>query len=79
MKCEACNLAPVTMELKDRGFNNEHIYIYRLCNNCLFSFVNLNLAPQQFKNLLDNGHSRDEFYLHSDFYDEEGYALQPKR
>ena len=50
---------------------------YHLCANCVFDLINLNLKPEQFKALLRNGHSNTEFYLHSDFYDEDGNALQP--
>lgn len=52
---------------------------YKLCHNCLFLFVNLSLTPQMFKSLINAGHSPHEFYLHDDFYDEDGVALQSKR
>jgi hypothetical protein len=36
-----------------------------------------NLRPEQYKNLLKNGHESSEFLLHEDFYDENGIAQQP--
>ena len=51
---------------------------YHLCSNCLLELVNTCLTPEHFKNLVKNGHADNEFYLHSDFYDEKGIALQPK-
>ena len=51
---------------------------YHLCSNCLLELVNTCLSPEHLKNLIKNGHSDKEFYLHSDFYDKKGNALQPK-
>ena len=72
-KCEACGRMSPGAELK-LGARKE---IYILCLNCLIPFVNCNLSKEQFKSLLANGHTVSEFYLHDDFYDEEGNALQP--
>lgn len=51
---------------------------YFLCHNCEINLINLNLSKKQFKHLLENGHKPTEFMLHSDFYTEEGEALQPR-
>jgi len=51
---------------------------YVVCGNCLIALVGLGLNPDQFANMLAQGHSTEEFFLHSDFYDETGQALQPK-
>lgn len=50
---------------------------YVFCRNCETDFVLLNLSPEQFRNLIKNGHSQKEFMLHSDVYDEDGIAQQP--
>ncbi len=67
-------------------FKEQHILVdcygkakpYHLCNNCLLELVNVSLTPEHFKNLIKNDHPSSEFYLHSDFYDKRGTALQPK-
>jgi len=71
-KCESCEDFPVTVEMTDIGTTT-----YKICNNCLFELVNHALTNQHFKNLLKNGHSSSEYYLHDDFYDEDGNAIQP--
>jgi len=54
-------------------------YKYLLCKNCEVLFVNNALTPEMFKSMIENGHSSDEFMLHSDFYDEDtGEAIQPR-
>ena len=52
---------------------------YHVCSNCLGQLVNLELTKKQFKTLLKNGHTDEEYLLHGDFYDEQGNALQPCR
>lgn len=52
---------------------------YLLCLNCEIPFVNLALSKEQFKSLLERGHTTKEFMLHEDFYDDDGEALQPRR
>lgn len=79
-KCEACEKAPQTNILKE----NPDLFTdtkkdYRICSNCLFDLINLSLTKEQYRNLLENGHNRSEFYLHDDFYDDEGNVLQPKK
>jgi len=73
MNCQACN-RECESELKvDKD------QIYKCCLNCIFNINNLNLNPTQFFNLLKNGHDKNEFYLHDDFYDwDTGEALQPR-
>ena len=75
MKCEACLESEAQSNLKIVSGGKP----YKLCLNCLSSLNNLCLTPEQFKNLIDQGHKDNEFYLHGDFYDEEGYALQPRK
>ena len=50
---------------------------YNVCANCLHPLVNLCLTNKQFKALLKNGHTDEEYLLHGDFYDGNGNALQP--
>lgn len=75
-KCESCEECNAQCELKIKGSHLESTY--KLCLNCLGELINLNLTKKQFKNLLKNGHNENEFYLHEDFYDCFGNALQPK-
>ena len=72
-QCQACENGQYQAELILVGENSP----YKLCMNCLHDLNELNLSPEQFKNLLANGHSNTEFLLHNDFYDEDGDALQP--
>lgn len=74
MKCEACEENDVGCEFKLTTTKE----IYKLCLNCMFALNNTCLDQDQFENLIKNGHKDTEFYLHSDFYDEEGVALQPR-
>lgn len=77
MKCEACKERDSSSELKVK--KTKGCDKYELCLNCLAALINLCLTKEQFKNLLKSGHKDTEFYLHEDFYDEEGNALQPYR
>jgi len=36
--------------------------IYKICHNCIFELINLNLSKEHFFNLLKNGHKDNEFY-----------------
>ena len=73
MKCEACGEKCHSKLIVSK----DEIYILDL--NCLTDLINLNLSPEHFFNLLENGHTINEFYLHEDFYDSNtGEALQPK-
>lgn len=71
--CESCEVAPVGVEVIKLNERKR----YSICLNCHVFLVSLSLPKEFFKNLLKNGHTTDEFYLHDDFYDEEGRALQP--
>jgi len=81
--CEACNQNMVTIELIDKADlmidreKGKH-FNYNLCNNCLLQLVTYSLSKEQYRRLIQNGHTNKEFYLHDDFYDEEGNAIQPK-
>ena len=77
-KCEACNGPLSVKSTLTEEYYGEIISKYMLCANCLLNLVTLSLSPKQFKNLIRNGHTTDEFYLHGDFYDEDGNAMQPK-
>ena len=71
-KCEACKDSLIQAVLKVIGDKP-----YKLCMNCLSDLDDLNLTEEQFDNLIKSGHKKDEFLLHSDFY-EDGEALQPR-
>lgn len=51
---------------------------YYVCSNCLIALINLSLSKRGFKTLLASGHTDSEFLLHSDFYNADGEALQPR-
>jgi len=75
-KCEACEDYEAQVKLTDLYDGIETF----ICQNCLVSYVDLNLSSEQFFNLLKNKHTTEEFMLHSDFYDKDtGEALQPRR
>lgn len=81
-KCEACGKSKVTVIVSDAdqtpgdgtGYPCKD---YHLCSDCHRRLVVCHLTKRQWKNLIANGHSEHEFYLHEDFYDENGRALQP--
>ena len=50
---------------------------YCLCSNHLLKLVTLSLEPNEYKKLVEI-HTDKTFYLHDDFYDKAGNALQPK-
>ena len=72
IKCDACgyNMLPLIMNTL-----NDDKYTYKLCQNCLLLFVAHALFPDMWKNLIKK--FPDSFFLHDDFYDEDGTALQP--
>jgi len=77
--CESCEKHQVMFKLKDvYGERHNKAKTYNLCANCLHNLTHLALSPEQYKNLLKNGHQADEYFIHSDFYDESGNALQPR-
>ena len=77
MKCEICKRFDEQWELKDTLRTNG--VSYHVCSNCLVGLVNLELKPEEFKQILKSGHTVEEYLLHEDFYDEDtGEALQPR-
>jgi hypothetical protein len=74
-KCESCKRFEVQWELKDKLGTDKP---YKVCTNCLGNLASRDLQPKEFKNLLKSKHSKKEFLLHEDFYDEKGNALQPR-
>ncbi len=74
MKCEACGGIISLIKL-----NMLNGVVYTLCMNCHVALTNYSLSKSQFFQLLKNGHTDVEFFLHCDFYDDEtGEALQPQ-
>lgn len=82
--CEACNSSihnmvkigmsiPIPLEYLKTPEGTE----YFLCPNCMLRLITCSLSKSQVNNLLGNGHTRKEFYLHNDFYDDIGISLQP--
>ena len=76
--CECCEKYPVMWKLKDVYVGEHGAKTYKLCANCLDELIHLALSQKHYKNLLKNGHDADEYFIHSDFYDEDGNALQPR-
>lgn len=72
-KCEACEGHNYSWTLSDN-----YGVTYKVCTNCLLDLVETAMSKKQFKNMLKNGHSDNEFLLHGDFYDNRGNAEQPK-
>ncbi len=73
-ECEFCGYRrPYT--LADASEGKER---YTVCLNCLFSLVACSLSTEQFLRAKARGGDTNRFYLHDDFYDREGNALQPK-
>jgi len=68
--CELCDF-PESCTLIDGDTT------YKLCPNHLLSLVELRLSVKEAKKLIQK-HGNQTFYLHEDFYDEQGHALQPK-
>jgi hypothetical protein len=50
---------------------------YTLCQNHIIYLINLCLNKEDALKLIKI-HGKNAFYLHEDFYDDEGYALQPR-
>ena len=61
-----------TWILKDS--NNQKV-IYKVCPNCLLHLTTFSLCPNEFKNLLKNGHTIEEILLNDTFYNENGESL----
>jgi hypothetical protein len=73
--CQCCG-REVQWVLKDAYPDPAPDYV--VCTNCLTRLTMLDLTKKQFKNLIKAGHSTTEYYLHNDFYDDMGNALQPR-
>jgi hypothetical protein len=68
-KCELCNSQ--YSNVIDVGDT-----IFTLCPNHTIDLIMLSLKTKDAKILL-KAHGSETFYLHEDFYDEKGHALQP--
>ena len=71
-KCECCEDDKVQWTLKDS--DNPKV-IYKVCPNCLLHLTTFSLRPNEFKNLLKNGHTIEEILLNDTFYNENGESL----
>jgi len=70
MMCQSCREEIINIiELNDD-------VLYLICHNCILLLVTHSLEPSQWKNLIEF-HGKEPFYLHSDFYDDDGNAIQP--
>lgn len=71
--CEACKVSQVeTIDDTD-----DPIQPYKLCKECHHKLQNLSLRPREWYNLAVV-HGPEKFYLHDDFYDENGLATCPE-
>ena len=79
--CEFCGERIVMMVLTDHPrlsasmAGSSHVYV--ACPNCLIGLVTHSLSPQQYLRAKQAGGNTDRFWLHGDFYDDSGTALQP--
>jgi len=71
IKCQACKRNDGQVKLIDD-------VVYEVCHNCLILLVNRDLSAKQYRNL-KKIHGCEAFLLHSDFYGDDGEALQPHR
>jgi len=71
--CEACQMRPIQI-VDDFG---DSIQPYRLCPDCYQRLIMFSLRPREWYNLAVI-HSPNPYYLHDDFYDEDGSAAQPE-
>ncbi len=72
MLCEACRLAPQ----KTLTEGNDPRWPYRLCQACAHRLTTYSLRPLEWFHLAAI-HGPDQFFLHDDFYTEDGEAQQP--
>ena len=69
-KCEVCGVEiPILLLIDDE-------VTYVLCPNHLFKLVTHSLTKDEAMKLINN-HGNKTFYLHDDFYAENGEPLQP--
>jgi len=81
-ECEFCGERHVVMILADhprvifeeRGMREGDVYA--ACPNCLLMLVTHSLSPQQYLRAQQAGRDMDRHYLHYDYYDRDGTALQ---
>ncbi|WP_202081193.1 hypothetical protein [Caldalkalibacillus salinus] len=73
MICQACKLNNVQVVEENEQDNQP----YELCNGCYDRLTKRALRPIEWYNLAVI-HSSNKFYLHDDFYDEDGTATQPE-
>jgi hypothetical protein len=77
--CHNCILEHVIYNSKDLwDFNilRDDKYTYQLSKDILIRLIRNNLTKKQYKELIIK--HPNSFYLHDDFYDEDGNKLQPK-
>lgn len=76
--CTQCGFDEVAgITVHDFKFNKEHDRIdWPFCPNCAFPYVMRNLNPDTIVRMGEIA-GGDTFATHGDFYDEEGYAVQP--
>ena len=67
--CELCNFPYPSTLVDDRE-------TFLLCPIHLLSLVELRLTVKEARRLIKK-HGDETFYLHDDYYDEKGHALQP--
>ena len=68
VRCELC-------DFEDAYELNVGDAKFFLCPNHLQKLVNHTLEPEEAKKLIEK-HGQQTFYLHPDFYDEEGCVMQ---
>jgi hypothetical protein len=72
--CEACKAAAVEVEIADAP--DESAPPFRLCHACAGRLEDKALRPREWYELVAI-HGPQSYWLHDDFYDEDGAALQP--
>jgi hypothetical protein len=71
--CEASKQAPVQTKVESQCPKHP----FRVCNSCAHRLRKLSLRPLEWFNLAA-AHTFCEYYLHDDFYDDDGTAHQPQ-
>lgn len=74
--CDACRQAPQET-LIDETHSSGPYWPYRLCFACARRLTTYSLRPLEWFHLAAI-HGPGEFFLHNDFYSEDGEAQQPK-
>lgn len=73
-RCQSCLTSSVAREIAENAGGS----VYRLCAECARRLEALALRPLEWYRLAAL-HGPFAFYLHEDFYDQDGVALQPKQ